>query len=391
MTGSPACAGDDSFPGTQNHMPRTKPPFRADHVGSLLRPAALKQARAQRGRGEITAEELKTIEDREIEAVIRKQEEAGLRSVTDGEFRRAFWNYDFLGQLDGVEAYLGERKIKFQGPQPKPMMLRVIGKLGGYRAHPMIEHFKFVAAHAKATTNKATPKMTVPSPSSLHFRYGRDAVPVEIYPDMDDFYRDLGEGYRKALRAFSDAGCRYLQLDEVNFTYLCDPKLRAFVANRGEDPETLPHVYARMINAALSDVAPDVTRAMHLCRGNFQSTFVASGGYEPVAEILFNEINIDAYFMEYDSDRAGGFAPLRFVPKGKMVVLGLVTSKSGTLESKDELKRRIDQAARYIDLDQLCLSPQCGFASTEEGNILAEDEQWAKLRRIVEVAEEVWG
>jgi 5-methyltetrahydropteroyltriglutamate--homocysteine methyltransferase len=306
--------------------------------------------------------------------------------VTDGEFRRAFWNYDFLGQLDGVEAYLGERKIKFQGPQPKPMMLRVIGKVGGYRAHPMIEHFKFVAAHAKAT-----PKMTVPSPSSLHFRYGRDAVPVEIYPDMDDFYRDLGEGYRKALRAFSDAGCRYLQLDEVNFTYLCDPKLRAFVANRGEDPETLPHVYARMINAALSDVAPDVTKAMHLCRGNFQSTFVASGGYEPVAEILFNEINIDAYFMEYDSDRAGGFAPLRFVPKGKMVVLGLVTSKSGTLESKDELKRRIDQAARFIDLDQLCLSPQCGFASTEEGNILAEDEQWAKLRRIAEVADEVWG
>jgi 5-methyltetrahydropteroyltriglutamate--homocysteine methyltransferase len=372
-------------------MPRTKPPFRADHVGSLLRPAALKQARAKREQGQITAEELKTIEDREIEAVIRKQEEAGLRSVTDGEFRRAFWNYDFLGQLDGVEAYLGERKIKFQGLQPKPMMLRVTGKLGGYRAHPMIEHFKFVAAHAKATTNRATPKMTVPSPSSLHFRYGRDAVPVEIYPDMDDFYRDLGEGYRKALRAFSDAGCRYLQLDEVNFTYLCDPKLRAFVANRGEDPETLPHVYARMINAALSDVAPDVTKAMHLCRGNFQSTFVASGGYEPVAEILFNEINIDAYFMEYDSDRAGGFAPLRFVPKGKMVVLGLVTSKSGTLESKDELKRRIDQAARFIDLDQLCLSPQCGFASTEEGNILAEDEQWAKLRRIVEVADEVWG
>ena len=367
-------------------MPRTKPPFRADHVGSLLRPAALKQARGKRERGEITAEELKTIEDREIETVIRKQEEAGLRSVTDGEFRRAFWNYDFLGQLDGVEAYLGERKIKFQGPQPKPMMLRVIGRLGGYRAHPMIEHFKFVAAHARAT-----PKMTVPSPSSLHFRYGRDAVPVEIYPDMDDFYRDLGEGYRKALRAFSDAGCRYLQLDEVNFTYLCDPKLRAFVANRGEDPESLPHIYARMINAALSEVAPDMTKAMHLCRGNFQSTFVASGGYEPVAEILFNEIDIDAYFMEYDSDRAGGFEPLRFVPEDKMVVLGLVTSKSGKLESKDELKRRIDEAAKFVALDQLCLSPQCGFASTEEGNVLVEDEQWAKLERIVEVAEEVWG
>ena len=387
MTGSPACAGDDSLSqNTKTTMPRTKPPFRADHVGSLLRPAALKEARPRRERGEISPEELKAVEDREIEKVIRKQEEVGLRSVTDGEFRRAFWNYDFLGEIDGVEAYLGERKIKFQGPQPKPMMLRVVGKLGGYRPHPMIDHFKFVAAHAKAT-----PKMTIPSPSSLHFRYGRDAVPTEIYPEMDDFYRDLGEGYRKAVRAFSDAGCRYLQLDEVNFTYLCDPKLRAFVANRGEDPEALPHVYARMINAALSDVAPDVTKAMHLCRGNFQSTFVASGGYEPVAEILFNEINIDAYFMEYDSDRAGGFAPLRFVPKGKMVVLGLVTSKSGTLESKDELKRRIDQAARFIDLDQLCLSPQCGFASTEEGNILAEDEQWAKLRRIVEVADEVWG
>ena len=387
MTGSPACAGDDSLSqNTKPIMARTKPPFRADHVGSLLRPAALKEARARRERGEISPEELKAVEDREIEKVIRKQEGVGLRSVTDGEFRRAFWNYDFLGEIDGVEAYLGERKIKFQGPQPKPMMLRVVGKLGGYRPHPMIDHFKFVAAHAKAT-----PKMTIPSPSSLHFRYGRDAVPTEIYPEMDDFYRDLGEGYRKAVRAFSDAGCRYLQLDEVNFTYLCDPKLRAFVANRGEDPETLPHVYARMINAALSDVAPDVTKAMHLCRGNFQSTFVASGGYEPVAEILFNAINIDAYFMEYDSDRAGGFAPLRFVPKGKMVVLGLVTSKSGTLESKDELKRRIDQAARFIDLDQLCLSPQCGFASTEEGNILAEDEQWAKLRRIVEVADEVWG
>jgi 5-methyltetrahydropteroyltriglutamate--homocysteine methyltransferase len=387
MTGSPACAGDGSLSqNTKTIMPRTKPPFRADHVGSLLRPAALKEARARRERGEISPEELEAVEDREIEKVIRNQEEVGLRSVTDGELRRAFWNYDFLGEIDGVEAYLGERKIKFQGPQPKPMMLRVVGKLGGYRPHPMIDHFKFVAAHAKAT-----PKMTIPSPSSLHFRYGRDAVPTEIYPEMDDFYRDLGEGYRKAVRAFSDAGCRYLQLDEVNFTYLCDPKLRAFVANRGEDPETLPHVYARMINAALSDVAPDVTKAMHLCRGNFQSTFVASGGYEPVAEILFNAINIDAYFMEYDSDRAGGFAPLRFVPKGKMVVLGLVTSKSGTLESKDELTRRIDQAARFIDLDQLCLSPQCGFASTEEGNILAEDEQWAKLRRIVEVADEVWG
>jgi 5-methyltetrahydropteroyltriglutamate--homocysteine methyltransferase len=366
-------------------MPRTKPPFRADHVGSLLRPAALKAARAKRECGEITAAELTAIEDDEIKKAIRKQEEIGLQSVTDGEFRRAFWNYDFLGKLDGVEAYLGERKIKFQGPQPKPMVLRVTGKLGAHRAHPMIEHFKFVAAHAKAT-----PKMTIPSPSSLHFRYGRDAVPAAIYPVMDDFYRDLGASYCAVVRAFADAGCRYLQLDEVNFTYLCDPKLRAFVADRGDDPQMLPHVYAAMINAAVSDVPADMTTAMHLCRGNFQSTFVASGGYEPVAEILFNAIDIDAYFMEYDSDRAGGFEPLRFVPKGKMVVLGLVTSKSGAIESKDALKRRIDQAAKFVDLDQLCLSPQCGFASTEEGNILTEDEQWAKLRRIVEVADEVW-
>jgi 5-methyltetrahydropteroyltriglutamate--homocysteine methyltransferase len=367
-------------------MPRSKPPFRADHVGSLLRPAALKEARAKRERGEISAAALAAIEDREIESAIKKQEEVGLRSVTDGEFRRAFWNYDFLGKLDGVEAYLGERKIKFQGPQPKPMMLRVTGKLGSYSAHPMIGHFEFVKAHTKAT-----PKMTIPSPSSLHFRYGRDAVPDTIYPAMDDFYRDLGESYRKVVRAFADAGCRYLQLDEVNFTYLCDPKLREFVVNRGDDPERLPHVYAAMINTAISDIPSDMTIAMHLCRGNFQSTFVASGGYEPVAEILFNAIKVDGYFMEYDSERAGGFEPLRLVPKGKMVVLGLVTSKSGKPESKDDLKRRIDQAAKFVDLDQLCLSPQCGFASTEEGNLLAEDEQWAKLAMVVEVAEEVWG
>jgi 5-methyltetrahydropteroyltriglutamate--homocysteine methyltransferase len=367
-------------------MQRTKPPFRADHVGSLLRTAPLKEARARRERGEITADELKAVEDREIEGIIRKQEQAGLKSITDGEFRRAFWNYDFLGKLDGVEAYLGQRKIHFQGRQPRPMMLRVIGPLGSYSPHPMIEHFRFLQSHTRQT-----PKMTIPSPSSLHFRYGRSAVPEQIYPDMADFYRDLGQSYRKAVRAFADAGCRYLQLDEVNFTYLCDPKLRQTIADRGDDPEQLPHVYADLINAAISDIPADMTIAMHLCRGNFQSTFVASGGYEPVAEILFNNTNVHAYFMEYDSDRAGGFEPLRFVPKGKTVVLGLVTSKSGTLESKDELKRRIDEASKFIALDQLCLSPQCGFASTEEGNILAEDGQWAKLRMIVELAEEVWG
>src|SRR6478609_771403 len=366
--------------------PRTAPPFRADHVGSLLRTRSLKEARARHEKGEVSAIELRAVEDREIAAVIKKQEDIGLRAVTDGEFRRAFWNYDFLGGRPGVETNLGERKIRFQGVNPKPMMLRVTGKLGTFSGHPMLEHFKYVKEHTRAA-----PKMTIPSPSSLHFRYGRDAVPESIYPDMADFYSDLGQSYRKAVRAFADAGCRYLQLDEVNFTYLCDPKLRAQVANRGDDPGKLPAIYAAMINAAIADIPPDMTIAMHLCRGNFQSTFVASGGYEPVAEILFNTINVHGYFMEYDSERAGSFAPLRLVPKGKTVVLGLVTSKSGRLESKDELKRRIEQAAKFLPLEQLCLSPQCGFASTEEGNILAEDEQWAKLAMIVELAEEVWG
>ena len=366
-------------------MPRTTPPFRADHVGSLLRPADLKEARARRERGEIAADTLHDIEDREIDKVIRRQEAIGLRSVTDGEFRRAFWQIDFLERLDGVESYIGERKVKFQGPQPKPVLLRVNGKLG-FSGHPMLEHFRFLKNHTRVT-----PKMTIPSPSSLHFRYGREAIPASIYPDMAAFYRDLGEAYRQAVSAFADAGCRYLQLDEVNLAYLCDPALRDQVRARGEDPDTLPQTYAALINAAIAGRPDDMTITMHLCRGNFRSTFVAAGGYEPVADILFNEIKVDGYFMEYDTDRAGGFAPLRYVPKGKTVVLGLVTSKSGTLEAKDDIKRRIDEAAKFVSLDQLALSPQCGFASTEEGNALAEDAQWAKLAMIVEIADEVWG
>jgi 5-methyltetrahydropteroyltriglutamate--homocysteine methyltransferase len=367
-------------------MQRTEPPFRADHVGSLLRSAALKEARGKREKGEITAEELKSVEDREIAALIKKQEAAGLKSITDGEYRRASWQTDFLVALDGVESYHGERKFKFQGAQPRPILLRINKRLGGYVPHPMIEHFKFVQSHTRAT-----PKMTIPSPSTLHFRYGREAVPETIYPSMDEFYRDLGTTFRKAVRGFADAGCRYLQLDEVNLTYLCDPELRKQVTTRGDDPGKLPVVYADMINAAISDVPDDMTISMHLCRGNFRSTFVASGGYEPVAEILFNTIKVHGYFMEYDTARAGGFEPLRFVPKGKTVVLGLVTTKTGQLESRDELKRRIEEAAKYVDIDQLALSPQCGFASTEEGNLLAEEEQWAKLAMIVELADEVWG
>ncbi len=362
-------------------MKRSRPPFRADHVGSFLRPAALKDARAKHASGEISAAALAAIENREIEALVRKQEEAGLRSITDGEFRRAFWNYDFLGALDGVEAYLGERKISFQGRQPRPMMLRVIGRLGTFSGHPMIEHFRFVKSHTRQT-----PKMTIPSPSSLHFRYGRSAVPESIYPDMDEFYADLGKTYRQAVRAFADAGCTYIQLDEVNFTYLCDPKLRQTVADRGDDPNQLPHIYASVINAAISDAPAGMATAMHLCRGNFQSTFVASGGYEPVAEILFNEVKIQNYFMEYDSDRAGGFEPLRFVPKGKNVVLGLVTSKSGALETKDELRRRIDEAAKYIALSSACRrnadSPPRRRATcwprTSNGPSCAASSKWPK-------------
>jgi 5-methyltetrahydropteroyltriglutamate--homocysteine methyltransferase len=366
-------------------MQRDRPPYRADQVGSLLRPAALKEARGRRERGEITAEQLKAVEDREIEALIRKQEAVGLKAVTDGENRRRSWQTDFLEKLPGVESYAGERKFKFQGMQPKQVLIRVTDKLGAFDGHPMIEHFKFLAARTKAT-----PKMTIPSPSAVHFRHGREGVPEQLYPDMNDFYRDLGQTYRKAVRAFADAGCRYLQLDEVNLTYLCDPKQRQIVIDRGEDPDALPSVYAGMINAAVSDIPADMTITMHLCRGNFRSTFIASGGYEPVAELLFNAINVHGYFMEFDTERAGGFEPLRFVPKGKQVVLGLVTSKSGRLEGKDEIKRRIDEAAKFVPLGQLCLSPQCGFSSSEEGNILAEEEQWAKLRMIVELAEEIW-
>ena len=367
-------------------MQRTKPPFRADHVGSLLRPAALKEARGKHERGEIGADALAAIEDREIAAVIGKQEAVGLKSVTDGEFRRASWQTDFLIGLDGVESYHGERKMLFKGPQPRPILLRLKHKLGAFHGHPMLEHFKFVAAHAKVM-----PKMTIPSPSTLHFRYGREAVPESIYPAMEDFYHDLGQSYAKVVRAFADAGCRYLQLDEVNLAYLCDPALRAQVEARGDDPAKLPLIYADMINAAISDIPSDMTITMHLCRGNFRSSFVASGGYDPVAEILFNTIKVHGYFMEYDSERAGSFKALRLVPGNKTVVLGLVTSKTGMLESKDTIKRRIDQAAEFVGIEQLCLSPQCGFASTEEGNILHEDEQWAKLRMIVEVAQEVWG
>jgi 5-methyltetrahydropteroyltriglutamate--homocysteine methyltransferase len=362
---------------------RTEPPFRADHVGSLLRPAALKNAREQRAKGEIDAAALKQVEDREIERAIKKQEEVGLQSITDGEFRRSWWHLDFLWGLDGVDKHIMDSGVAFAATNTRNEGVKVTGKIG-FSGHPMIEHFKFVAAHTKRT-----PKITIPSPSAL---YGRPAkLPIAGYDDLDKMFDDLGQAYKKAVRAFADAGCRYLQLDEVFIAMLCDPKYRAQMTARGDDPVKLGELYGDLINVAMSDIPSDMTIAMHLCRGNYKSTFMGSGGYEAEQEILFNRIKVHGYFMEYDSDRAGGFEPLKLVPKDRQIVLGLVTTKTGRLEAKDDIKRRIDEAAKYISLDQLCLSPQCGFASTEEGNSLAEDEQWAKLRMIVELAEEVWG
>jgi len=366
-------------------MQRNRPPFRADHVGSLLRPAPLKEARARRQKGELTAAELKTVEDREIETVIGKQEEVGLQAVTDGEFRRSWWHLDFLWGLDGVERHVMDSGIAFAGVTTRNEGVRVTGKLG-FSSHPMIEHFKFVAARTKGT-----PKITIPAPSAIYGRPIPTPINREIYPTLEQFFDELGQAYSKAVRAFADAGCRYLQLDEVFIAMLCDDKYRQQMKDRGDDPERLGVLYGDLINTAMSDIPSDMTITMHLCRGNYKSTFMGSGGYEAVQEILFDRINVHGYFMEYDSERAGGFEPLRFAPKGKTVVLGLVTTKTGQLESRDALRRRIEEAAKYVDIDQLCLSPQCGFASTEEGNLLAEEEQWAKLRMIVELANEVWG
>ena len=366
-------------------MKRTKPPFRADQVGSLLRSAPVKEARTKRLAGEITPDQLKAVEDAEIRKLVAKQESIGLQAVTDGEFRRSWWHYDFLAKLDGVELVSVAHGLQFKGTETKAEGLHVHGKLG-FSSHPMIEHFKYLKSVAKAV-----PKMTIPSPTALHFRGGRQAIEKSVYPTMEPFFEDLGRAYTKAVRAFGEAGCTYLQLDEVFVAYLCDDNQRQMLRDRGDDPDKLLYVYRDLVNAACAGRTPGMTISMHLCRGNFRSTWMAQGGYERVADILLNQMNVDAYFMEYDTDRAGGFEPLRFLPKNKHVVLGVMTSKTGALESKDQLKRRIDEASKFAPLDQLCLSPQCGFASTEEGNLLAEDEQWAKLARCVEVAREVWG
>ncbi|MFZ1206846.1 MAG: 5-methyltetrahydropteroyltriglutamate--homocysteine S-methyltransferase, partial [Pseudolabrys sp.] len=342
-------------------------------------------ARAFADAGCLTPTQLKDIEDREIERVIRKQEEVGLQSITDGEFRRSWWHLDFLWGLDGIEKHVMDKGVSFAAVTTRNEGLKVTGKIG-FSGHPMIEHFKFVAAHTKRT-----PKITIPAPSAAYGRPMRTPIDEKAYPKLDRFFDDLGQAYKKAVRAFADAGCRYLQLDEVFIAMLCDPKYRQTMQDRGDDPQRLGELYGDLVNTAMSDIPADMTITMHMCRGNYKSTYMGAGGYEAVQEILFNKIKVHGFFMEYDTDRAGGFEPLRMLPKDRVVVLGLVTTKSGRLEPKDEIRRRIEEAARYVSLDQLCLSPQCGFASTEEGNVLGEEEQWAKLRMIVELADEVWG
>jgi 5-methyltetrahydropteroyltriglutamate--homocysteine methyltransferase len=371
-------------------MQRTKAPFRADEVGSLLRPPRIKEARARLEKGEITAEDLRKAEDMEIEKVVHKQASVGLKLATDGEFRRSWWHFDFLAKLTGCELFHPDTGIQFAGVETRHDAVRVIGKLDFPDNHPMLDHFRFLKKHAD--TAHVTAKMTIPSPAVLHFRGGRKAISKEVYPDLEEFYADLGKTYRKAVKAFYDAGCRYLQFDDTAWAYLCSQDELKKARDRGLDVDHLQESYTRCINKALEAKPADMTITTHVCRGNFRSTWISSGGYEPVAENMLGKCNYDGYFLEYDSERAGGFEPLRFLPKGnKVVVLGVITSKTGELESKDSIKKRIEEAARIVPLDQLALSTQCGFASTEEGNALAEEQQWNKLRLVVEVANEVWG
>jgi methionine synthase II (cobalamin-independent) len=360
----------------------TRPPFYADHVGSLLRPAELREARAKAKSGDLPAAELRAVEDRAIARAVKREEEIGLQAITDGEFRRDFWHLDFLKQLDGVEL------VKATGhtfsAEDVPPMASVTGKVGCSRPI-MVDHFTYL----KSVTRR-TPKFTLPSPGTAHMRGGRNAISRTVYPDLEEFWADIGAAYRQAIRHLYDAGCRYLQLDDVGFSYLCDDKVRENFRRNGDDPATLAPVYARAINEALRGRPADLAVTMHTCRGNFRSTWFAAGGYQDDVVAAMFSAEVDGFFMEYDSERAGGFGALKQLPRGKKVVLGLVTTKSGALESKEALKRRIDEAAKFVPLENLCLSPQCGFASTHHGNLLSEEEQWSKLARIVEVAQDVW-
>jgi 5-methyltetrahydropteroyltriglutamate--homocysteine methyltransferase len=371
-------------------MPRHTPPYRADHVGSLLRPERLLKAREEHAAGSVSDDELKQVEDDSIRDVVRMQEEVGLQSATDGEFRRASWHMDFIYELEGVSKAEDDLVVHFHSADGDidytPAALKVDGRIDLHRP-TFGDAFSFLAE----TATTATPKLTIPSPSMVHYRGGAAAIDPAVYPEPDEFWTDLTSAYAKQVQMVHDLGCRYLQFDDTSLAYLNDPNQRAMMSERGEDSEHLHESYIRHINEALANRPDGITITTHMCRGNFRSSWVAEGGYDFVAEALFGELGVDGFFLEYDDARSGGFEPLRFVPPGKMVVLGLVTTKRGELEDADELKRRIEEASQYVDVDQLCLSPQCGFSSTAEGNNVTYDEQVAKLRRIVEVAEEVWG
>jgi methionine synthase II (cobalamin-independent) len=369
-----------------------KAPFRANHVGSLLRPPELRQAREKREKGEINAAQLREVEDRCIRDAVKMQEDAGMQGITDGEFRRTLWHADFLSQIEGVkvvEGLLPDSAKHFQNPdadvQRSPTQFVVTGPLR--HSHGIeVENFKFLAALTKQTA-----KQCIPSPSLVHFRAGRAGVDKSAYPNMMDLFADLGRVYREEIAQLAQAGCTYLEIDDVNFAYLCDPKMRDGAKKIGEDPDKLPALYAELINECIKDRPANMSVCTHLCRGNFRSSWVAEGGYDPVAEVLFNVLKVDGYFLEFDTPRAGNFAPLRYLPKDKKLILGLVTTKSGELEKADDLKRRIDEASKLVPLDQLGISPQCGFSSTVLGNKLTLDEQIAKLKLIVQVAKDVWG
>ncbi|AVT31797.1 5-methyltetrahydropteroyltriglutamate--homocysteine S-methyltransferase [Plantactinospora sp. BC1] len=368
----------------------SRPPFRADHVGSLLRPARLLTARADRAAGRISAEELRAVEDDAIREVVRLQESIGLRTATDGEFRRTSWHMDFIYQLGGIDPADEKLTVEF---------FNAAGKLefqsAALRVHDRVKLTDTIFGDAftflKQQVTTGTPKLTIPSPSMVHYRGGRAAIDTAVYPDLDQFWADLSAAYAEQVRRLADLGCSYLQFDDTSLAYLNDPRQREMVAAQGGDPEHQHERYIRQINASLAGRPAGLSVTTHMCRGNFRSSWAAEGGYDFVAEALFSQLDVDGFFLEYDDERSGDFAPLRFVPPGKKVVLGLVTTKRGELESKDALKRRIDEAARYVPLEQLCLSPQCGFSSTVEGNALTQEEQVAKLRLIVETAQEVWG
>lgn len=369
-------------------MSKINPPFRADHVGSLLRPLPLLHAREQYHLGHLSQEALRAAEDEAIADVVKKQEAVGLQSVTDGEFRRTYFHLDFLEQVGGVTvggAIAANPDAKPAVDGFTPPRLEVSGKLR-HTKNIQVDDFRYLQSQVSVT-----PKVTIPSPTMVHFRGGRKAIDIHAYPDMDEFFTDLAQVYRAEIEALYAAGCRYIQMDDTNLAYLCDPGMREGARQRGDDPDDLPRTYAQLINAVVDGRPADLTICVHLCRGNFRSTWFAQGSYEPVAEVLFSEMNVDGYFLEYDDERSGDFAPLRFVPEGKTIVLGIVTSKSGELEAKEDLIKRVHEAAHYVPLANMCLSPQCGFSSTVHGNELTEAAQWAKLELIVNTARDIWG